>query len=105
MRRGEVYLVRFGPAVGSEVVKDRPCVVVSPDEMNAKAATFIGVPLTTKYRPYPSRIRCEVRDKVGYAMLDQVQVLSPQRIISQITQLHQSELERVLDRLAEMFAL
>ncbi len=104
VKRGEVYLARFDFSVGSEVAKARPCIVVSPDEMNQKAATFIIVPLTTQLRPYRSRVDCELRGRPGQAMLDQIQVMSPIRLVSGLGQLDESQLTRILDRLTEMFA-
>ncbi len=78
--------------------------VVSPDISNTKAATFIAVPLTTKDRPYPTRLRIEFREQTCYAMLDQIQVMSPLRVIGQLGETHPSDLVRILDRLQEMFA-
>jgi mRNA interferase MazF len=104
IKRGEVYLTRFDISIGSEVGKIRPCVIVSPDQMNQKAATFIVVPLTSKIRPYRSRVDCTFRAKTGQAMLDQIQVMSPLRLISLLGQLGLSDLNRILDRLQEMFA-
>jgi mRNA interferase MazF len=105
VRRGEVYLARFDFNIGSEVGKIRPCVVVSPDEMNQKAATFIIVPFTSRIRPYPSRITCTFKDRTGQAMLDQLQVVSPLRIIAHQGKLAAGELNQILDRLQEMFAV
>lgn len=101
--RGQIYLASFN-GVGSEVQKPRPCIVVSPDVSNTKAATFIAVPLTTQDRPYPTRVRLEFNGRPCFAMLDQIQVMSPLRVISALGQLNPSELNLVLDRLCEMFA-
>jgi mRNA interferase MazF len=102
IRRGQVYLANFD-GIGSEVKKPRPCVVVSPDTSNARAATFIAVLLTTQDRPYPTRIRLEFNERACFAMLDQIQV-SPLRVISLLGQLGPADLNRVLDRLQELFA-
>jgi mRNA interferase MazF len=103
--RGEVYLVNYDPTVGNEVGKPRPCLVVSPDEMNRKAGTFIGVPLSSKLKPYQSRINCEFRGKAAQAQLDQIRTFSHLRIISKLGQLEEPYLRLVLDRLTEMFAV
>jgi mRNA interferase MazF len=78
--------------------------VISPDDLNHRAATFIGIPLTSQRRPYPYRVSCEFQDRPGQVMLDQIQVMSPLRIVSKLGEVHPSELTLILDRLAEMFA-
>ncbi len=68
--RGEVYLINLDPTIGSEVQKTRPCVIVSPDEMNKYIRTVIIAPMTTKLRNYKSRIEIEFKGKKGQVMLD-----------------------------------
>jgi mRNA interferase MazF len=63
-QRFEVYLVNLDPVVGSEIRKTRPCLIISPDEMNANIRTVIVAPMTTKGQPYPSRVACEVRGRL-----------------------------------------
>ena len=104
VKRGEVYLIQLEPVVGSEVGKTRPCVVVSPDELNTRASTFIAAPLSTKLHNYPSRVDCEFRDRRAQAQLDQIRCFSPLRVVSKLGELTPRELERILDRLGEMFA-
>ncbi len=103
VKRGQVLLGQFY-GVGSEVQKPRPCVVVSPDATNARAGTFIVVPLTTQAKQYPSRVRIEFRDRQSYAMLDHIQAMSPLRVIGQLGDIPPNDLVRILDRLGEMFA-
>lgn len=105
VNRGDVYLANLDPTVGNEVGKPRPCLVVSPDEMNAKAGTFIVVPLSSKRKPYMSRVDCEFRGRPAQAQLDQIRTVSPLRFISKIGRLDESTLNLVLDRLQEMFAI
>lgn len=104
VKRGEVYLVSLDPIVGHEVAKPRPCLVISPDELNGRSAVFLAAPLTSQHRPYPSRTDCEFRGQAGQVQLDQIRTLSPLRIISKLGSLEASQLLRVLDRLTEMFA-
>ena len=103
VRRGQIWLASFD-GIGSEVKKPRPCIVVSPDVSNAKAATFIVVPLTTQDRPYPTRVRVELNGRICFAVLDQIQVMSPLRLISRLDGQTPTDLARVLDRLGEIFA-
>ncbi len=76
INRFEVYLVNLDPTVGSEIRKIRPCLVVSPDEMNHRIQTAIVAPMTTKGQAYPTRVACRFQGKHGQVALDQI--LSPE---------------------------
>jgi len=69
MSRGEVHLVRLDPTLGSGIQKTRPCVIVSPDELNEHLRTVIVAPMTTSGRAYPWRIRCRFQNRFGYIVL------------------------------------
>ena len=73
--RFDVYLVALDPTVGSEIQKMRPCLIVSPDEMNRHIATVIVAPMTTQGRPYPSRVLCQFEGKEGQVVLDQLRTV------------------------------
>src|SRR5438309_1532265 len=75
VHRGEVFLIKLNPARGGEIRKTRPCVVVSPDELNAHLRTFIVAPLTTGGHPYPFRIPCRFAGRVGHVVLDQIRTV------------------------------
>ena len=105
IKRGEVYLVDYDPTIGHEVGKPRPCIIVSPDEMNRQAGTFIAVPLSSQRKPYKSRVNCEFRGRPAQAQLDQIRSMSHLRIISALGQIDETSLNRILDRLQEMFAV
>jgi mRNA interferase MazF len=104
MRRGDVLLVRLDPTLGSEIRKSRPCVVVSPDELNDHLRTAIVAPMTTKGRAYPWRIQCRFQGKTGYVVLDQLRTIDQQRSAARLGQLSPKTLGQVLERLQEMFA-
>ena len=97
MRRGDVLLVRLDPTLGSGIRKTRPCVVVSPDELNEHLRTAIVAPMTTKGRPYPWRIQCRSQGKTGYVVLDQLRTIDQDRAASRLGRL-------CWERLQEMFA-
>ncbi len=99
-----VYLVTLDPTVGYEIRKTRPCVVVSPDEMNAAIGTVIIAPMTTKGRPYPSRVQCEFQGKQGQVVLDQLRTVDKSRLVKRMGTLDESVQRGVLDALAEIFA-
>ena len=102
--RFEVYLVKLNPTVGSEIQKTRPCVIVSPDEMNRHLRTVILAPLTTKGRGYPTRITCRFRGKPGQIVLDQIRTVDTTRFVRRLGVLDKTAQAAVLQTLGEMFA-
>ena len=102
--RGDVFLVALDPTLGREIRKTRPCVVVSPDELNQQLATFIIAPLTRGLHPYPFRIPCLFAGKSGHVVLDQLRTVDRARLTKKVGRLGPSTLERVLGVLQEMFA-
>jgi mRNA interferase MazF len=102
--RGEVHLVRLDPTTGSEIRKTRPCVIVSPDELNAHLHTLIVAPMTTHGRAYPWRIRCRFQNRTGYVVLDQLRTVDRDRLVKRLGMLAADTLREVLDGLQEMFA-
>lgn len=103
-RRFEVYLVNLDPVVGSEIRKTRPCAVISPDQMNSHIATVIIAPMTTKSRPYPTRVGCMFQDKQAQVILDQIRTVDKIRLVKRIGALDDTTKQEVLGVLAEMFA-
>ena len=103
VKRFDVFLVNLDPTLGSEIQKTRPCLVISPDEMN-KRATVIIAPMTTKRRPYPSRIDCHFQGKDGQIVLDQIRTVDKNRLDEYLGQISADEQKAVLDTLVQMFA-
>ena len=79
VRRFEVYLVNLDPTVGSEIRKTRPCVVISPDEMNLHIRTVIVAPMTTQGQASPTRVPCRFQGKSGQIVLDQIRTVDRSR--------------------------
>jgi mRNA interferase MazF len=104
IRRFEVYLVNLDPTVGSEIRKSRPCLVISPDEMNAHIATAIVAPMTTRGRDYPSRVACQFQGKDGQIVLEQIRTVDKSRLVKRIGIIDSRIQKQVLVTLAEMFA-
>lgn len=104
IRRGDVFLVKLGPARGSEIKKARPCVVVSPDELNQHLSTFIVAPMTTGRHAYPFRVSCRFRGKAGHVVIDQIRAVDRARMMRRIGRLAPQSLARVLGNLQTMFA-
>jgi mRNA interferase MazF len=103
VRRGDVFLISLDPARGGEIQKTRPCVIVSPDELNTYLRTFIVAPLTTGGHPYPFRVPCRFENRSGYVVIDQIRVVDRERLVRRLAKLSPSTLGRVLAILQEMF--
>src|SRR5437660_6672887 len=104
VNRFEVYLVNLDPTVGVEIQKTRPCLVVSPDEMNHHVRTAIIAPMTTKGRSYPTRLPCRFRGKDGQVVLDQIRAVDQRRLIKKLGRLDSKTASEVLQVLTEIFA-
>ncbi len=103
VRRGGIFLVNLNPTRGDEIQKTRPCVVVSPDELNPHLRTFIVAPLTTGGHPYPFRVPCRFQGRAGYIVIDQIRTVDRERLVRRLGKLSTSTLTRVLAVLQEMF--
>ena len=103
--RGHVYLVRLDPTQGSEIRKTRPCVIVSPDELNQHLQTVIIAPMTTGGRAYPWRPRCRFQGRAGFVALDQLRTVDAERLLKSLGQLDSKTVLAMLRTLQEMFAL
>jgi len=104
IRRGDVFLVDLNPTRGGEIRKSRPCVVVSPDELNTHLRTFIIAPLTMGEHSYPFRIPCRFEGKQGFVVLDQIRAVDIERLVKRLGRLAPATLQKVLAILQEMFA-
>ena len=103
--RGDIFLVALNPTRGSEIRKTRPCVVVSPDELNAHLRTFIVAPLTTGGHPYPFRVRCRFEGKDGYVVADQLTAVDRDRLVKRLGSLPETTVNELLGVLQAMFAV
>ena len=104
VRRFEVYLVNLDPTLGHEIQKTRPCLVISPDEMNEHIATVIVAPMTTRGRDYPTRVNCQFEGKDGQIVLDQIRTVDKMRLVKKLGKINPDTQSAVLAVLLEMFA-
>ena len=102
--RFEVYYVNLDPTLGSEIKKTRPCVIISPDEMNRHIRTVIIAPLTKVLRNYPTHIPCKVEGKRGQIVLDQIGTIDKSRLVRKIGTLNKTTQKKVVSVLIEMFS-
>jgi mRNA interferase MazF len=103
-RRGEVHLVRLDPTLGSEIRKTRPCMIVSPDDLNAHLRTTIVAPMTTGGQAYPWRVGCHFQRRSGFVALDQIRTIDVDRLVRRLGRLSPETVAAVLRGLHEMFA-
>ena len=103
VNRFAVFLVALDPTIGREIKKTRPCVVISPDEMNHHIGTIIIAPLTSKGRHYPTRVDCTFHGVAGQIVLDQIRTVDKTRLAKKLGQLSPTSSDRVLEVLGEMF--
>jgi mRNA interferase MazF len=105
VNRFGVFLVNLDPTVGAEIKKTRPCVVISPDELNTHMGTVIVSPMTTAFREiYPFRVNCNFQGKDGQIVLDQIRAVDKNRLVKRLGTISKSEQEEVLKVLLKMFA-
>jgi mRNA interferase MazF len=104
VNRFDVYLTNLDPAVGSEIQKTRPCLIISPDEMNRHIRTVIVAPMTTAGKDYPTRIACQFRKKNGLIVLDQIRTIDKTRLIKNLGTLDAETQLKVISVLQRLFA-
>ena len=104
INRFDVCLVNLDPTIGSEIRKIRPCLVVSPNEINHNIRTVIVAPMTTKGQPYPTRVACRFKGKEGQVVLDQIRTVDQSRLVRKLGNIDRKTATNVLKLLQEMFA-
>ena len=104
IERFSIFLVRLDPSAGAETSKTRPCVIVSPDELNRAIATVIIAPMTTVQRGWPTRVEVSFQGKSGEIALDQIRTVDKSRLVKRLGKLDSDTADAVLDTLGELFA-
>ena len=104
VKRFDIYLINLDPTIGSEIQKTRPCLVISPDEMNHFIRTVIVAPMTTKGAAYPTRVACKFQGKQGQIILDQIRTVDKTRLVKRLGRIDKPTQAEVLSVLNEMFA-
>lgn len=103
VKRFEVYLTNLDPTIGGEIQKRRPCLIISPDELNQLVRTVIIAPMTTKTHAFPSRVACEFERKSGFIVLDQIRAIDKIRLGKKLGEIVETTQTQVLKKLQEMF--
>jgi mRNA interferase MazF len=102
--RGDVLLVQLDPTLGSEIRKTRPCLVVSPNELNEHLRTVTVAPMTTGGGAYPWRVPCRFQSRSGFVALDQLRTVDSERLVRKLGRVEPDTVDQVLHRLREMFS-
>ncbi len=104
MERFNIFLVRLDPTTGAETAKTRPCLIVSPDELNQAVSTVIIAPMTTVRRGWPTRVELTFQGKTGEIALDQIRAVDKSRLMKRLGKLDSETADAVLDTHGELFA-
>ena len=104
INRFDVYLINLDPTVGSETQKTRPCLIISPDEMNRHIHTIIVAPMTTAGKDYPTRVTCRFKKKKGQIVLDQIRTIDKTRLIKKLGTIDPETQVKVISVLQRLFA-
>ncbi len=102
--RFDIWLAQLDPTIGREIQKTRPCVVVSPDDINEANWTVIVAPMSSQIKKLPTRIQLEFEGKDGQILLDQIRAIDPKRLIKPLGRINASTGKKILEKLVEMFA-
>ena len=104
VNRFDVYLINLDPTIGSEIQRARPCLIISPDEMNRHIRTVIVAPMTTAGKDYPTRISCKFKKKKGQIILDQIRTIDKTRLIKKLGSINPETQLEVVSVLQRLFA-
>ncbi|TAN41049.1 MAG: type II toxin-antitoxin system PemK/MazF family toxin [Nitrospirae bacterium] len=102
VRQYEVFLISLDPTIGHELKKTRPCVVISPDEMNLNIQTVMIAPLTTRSHDYPTRVKVSFQGKRGWIVLDQIRTVDQRRLVKKLGKINESAVKRIKSVIREM---
>lgn len=103
IKQYQIILVNLDPTVGSEIKKTRPCVVISPNEMNRYLRTIVIAPMTTSSKSYPTRVKIKHDNKIGWIVLDQIRTIDKHRIIKPLGRLSKPEIKEVKNVIKETY--
>jgi len=102
-RQYDIVIVNLDPTIGSEIKKIRPCVIVSPDEINKYLRTVTITPITSQSKAYPTRVQIQLEEKTNWVVIDQIRTIDKSRILKKIGRLDEVEITQVKDIIKETF--
>jgi mRNA interferase MazF len=98
----DVFLINLDPTIGREIRKTRPCLVISPDEMNDNLRTVTIAPVTTKSHDYPTRVRVDFQNKTGWIVLDRIRTVDKKRLTKRLGAIDRRTVQKVKSAIKEM---
>ena len=98
----DVYLVNLDPTIGHEIKKTRPCLIISPDELNNNLQTVVIAPMTTKSHDYPTRVKLDFQTKTGWIVLDQIRTVDKKRLTKRLGLIDKKTVQKVKSIIKEM---
>lgn len=98
----DVYLIHLNPTIGHEIQKTRPCLIISPDEINDNLGTVTIAPMTTKSHYYPTRVKVKFKGKTGWIVLDQIRSVDKKRLTKKLGTIDNATIQRVKAVIKEM---
>lgn len=102
IKQYEIFLISLDPALHHEIKKTRPCVIISPDEMNQHIATIMIAPVTSKSHKYPTRVFAKIEDREGWIVLDQIRTVDKRRIIKRLGKVDAKTVREIKSVIKEM---
>jgi mRNA interferase MazF len=102
IKQYDVFLISLGPTIGHEIRKARPCLIISPDEMNKHISTVIIAPMTSQSHPYPTRVPIKFKGKEGWVVLDQIRTVDKKRLIKKLGRIDQNIINNIKSIIKEM---
>lgn len=102
IKQYDIYLINLDPTIGSEIQKTRPCLVISPDEMNKNIQTIIIAPMTTKSHSYPTRVKVTFEKKTGWIVLDQIKTIDRSRLVKRLGRVTNDAITKIKSVIKEM---
>ena len=103
LKQYDIILVNLNPTIGSEIKKTRPCIIISPNEMNKYLRTIVIAPMTTSSKNYPTRMEIKHNGKIGWIVIDQIRTVDKQRIIKVLGRMTKPEIKEVKLVIKETF--
>ncbi|NQX82344.1 MAG: type II toxin-antitoxin system PemK/MazF family toxin [Flavobacteriaceae bacterium] len=103
LRQYEIVLVNLNPTKGSEINKTRPCVIISPNEMNLHLKTIIVAPMTTSSKNYPTRVEIKHNEKIGWIVIDQIRTIDRERVVKTLGEVEKADVKKIKSVIKEMF--
>ena len=103
LKQYQIVLINLDPTIGSEMKKTRPCVIISPDEMNKYLQTIVIAPMTSSSKSYPTRVEVKHNKTKGWVVLDQIRTIDRKRVVKCFDTLSEKEILKIKTTIQEIY--